>query len=348
MSREYPMPDLPEDGALGRRAHGEARRTRARRSIEEYVLLLVCMAGALGIAPFAINRLLLAETLLGAVDASISVVMASLAVFVWRTRRIRLASVVLSFVCVSGMVTVVYLKGPSLVYWAYPTMATAFFLLTEREAIAINVLAMAALAPALLPRMTGSEFSSIQVTLALTTLFAYIFAALTSSHRRQLSLLVMKDALTGVGNRRAFEEKVIEVMAARRRTGQAASLLSLDLDHFKNVNDTHGHETGDRILCRVSELIVSRIRITDGLFRVGGEEFVVIAVGADLAAASRLAEQIRLLVEKSRLLPDQPLTVSFGVAELAVDRTAAECIRRADSALYEAKRSGRNAVRVAS
>jgi diguanylate cyclase (GGDEF)-like protein len=322
--------------------------TLPKRSTEEYIVLLVCMAGAIGIAPFAMSRFQHGELLLSGIEATIVGVMGSLAVFVWRTRRIRPASVFLSIVCLVGMVAVVHLKGPSLIYWAYPTMVTAFFLLTEREAIAIDLLTLAALATALFPRMSGVEFSSILVTLALTTLFAYIFAALTSSHRRELSLLARKDALTGVGNRRAFEEKVVEVVAARRRTGQATALLALDLDNFKDVNDTHGHSAGDRVLCGVSQLILSRIRLTDGLFRVGGEEFVVVAVGTSLAGATHLAEQIRLLVEASRLVPGHPITVSLGVAELSDDLTAVACIRRADAALYEAKRSGRNTVRVAS
>lgn len=318
-----------------------------KRSSEEYILLTVCIAGMLGILPFAITRFLGSEWLVGALDAALIVTMASLGVLVWRTRRVRLASVLLSIVCMSGLVAIVHLKGPSLVYWAFPTMATAFFLLTHREAITINLLAIAALAPVLLPQMTGAEFSAILITLALTSLFAYIFTARSAYHRQQLSLLARKDALTGAGNRRAFDERVIEVMSARKRTGQRASLLTLDLDHFKDVNDTHGHETGDRILCRVTELILSRIRITDGLYRIGGEEFVVVAIGADLAAAARLAEQLRLLVETSTLLPDRRVTLSFGVAELTDGLTGADCLRRADSALYEAKRAGRNAVRTA-
>ena len=93
----------------------------------------------------------------------------------------------------------------------------------------------------------------------------------------QLSLLIRKDPLTGVGNRRALEEKLDEYTASQQRTKIVASLIMIDLDHFKNINDVYGHIVGDQVLIKLTEIINSRIRISDNLYRFGGEEFVIIA-----------------------------------------------------------------------
>jgi len=116
----------------------------------------------------------------------------------------------------------------------------------------------------------------------------------------------------------------------------------LDLDHFKKVNDIHGHAVGDQTLKRVTEIINLRIRVTDSLYRIGGEEFVVVLEGADLHHAAHLAEQLRTLVHANELVPDQAVTISLGVAELKEGETPNDWVHRADAALYRAKDAGRN------
>ncbi|MEN8257148.1 MAG: GGDEF domain-containing protein [Thermodesulfobacteriota bacterium] len=316
-----------------------------KRTSEEHVLLTVCVVGTLGIAPFAVCRFIGQEWLLGTIDSFIVTTMVVLGLFAWHKKRVRLASILLSVCSMAGLFMVVHLGGPSLIYWAYPVMATVFFLLTQREAIIIDLLAMAALAPAIQPHMANMEFAGILVNMVLIMVFAYIFADRTRHQRQQLALLATEDSLTGAGNRRAFDAKLNEILAAKPRTRQPVSLLALDLDHFKSINDTYGHETGDEILCKITSIIQERIRVSDGLYRIGGEEFVVIAVGANLSDGARKAEQLRLLVGQCGLLADRPVTISLGVAEINEGETGTECLRRADNALYEAKRAGRNTIR---
>jgi diguanylate cyclase (GGDEF)-like protein len=123
--------------------------------------------------------------------------------------------------------------------------------------------------------------------------------------------------------------------------------LLLDLDHFKKVNDAHGHAVGDQTLKRVTEIINLRIRVTDSLYRIGGEEFVVVLEGQDAMHAKHLAEQLRTLIQANELVPDQPVTISTGVAEIAQDETASSWLGRADGALYRAKHAGRNTTSIA-
>jgi diguanylate cyclase (GGDEF)-like protein len=124
----------------------------------------------------------------------------------------------------------------------------------------------------------------------------------------------------------------------------AASILVLDLDHFKDINDTHGHGKGDQILVQVTEIVSANIRVTDDLYRLGGEEFVVIAMGASRDAGTKLAEQLRGSIEASKLLSDRRVTISLGVAEFKEGESYENWLDRADAALYEAKRAGRNRV----
>ncbi len=325
----------------------DTNKPRVKRTSEEHILLTVCLVGTLGIAPFAVSRLLAQQWLLGAIDSFIVTTMFMLGLFVWQKRRVRLASIFLSICSMGGLIAVVHLKGPSLIYWAYPVMATVFFLLAQREAVIIDLLAMVALAPAIVGPMSKTEFASVLVTMGLVTMFAYIFADRTRYQRQQLALLATEDPLTGAGNRRAFEVKLNEILAAKQRHRQPVSLLVLDLDLFKSINDTYGHEKGDQILCQITNIIQERIRATDRLYRIGGEEFVVIAMDANLSAGARQAEQLRVLVEKRSLLADRPVTISVGVAEINDGETGAEWLKRADNALYEAKGAGRNTIRMA-
>lgn len=268
----------------------------------------------------------------------------SLGLFVWQKRKVRLASFLLGVFCMAGLIAVVHLKGPSLLYWAHPVMVIPFFLLRPREAVIIDILTMTALVPVLLPQIPKMELATVLVTMLLSMVSAYIFANLTRKQHQRLRLLATKDPLTGTGNRRAFDVKINEILVARQRNRQAVSLLVVDLDFLKAINDTFGHATGDKILCQVTNIIVKMIRVTDSLYRIGGDEFVVIAMDANLAAGITLAEKLRQQIDTSALLAGRSVTISVGVVEINEGETGMECLKLADNALYEAKKVGRNRV----
>lgn len=315
-----------------------------RRSSEEYILLTICACTTFAIAPFAVIRLLGQEWLLAGIDSFLVMATISLGLFVWQKRKVRLASFLLAVFCMAGLIAVVHLKGPSLLYWAHPVMVIPFFLLRPREAVIIDILTMTALVPVLLPHIPKMELATVLVTMLLSMVSAYIFANHTRKQHQQLRLLATKDPLTGAGNRRAFDVKINEILVARQRNRQAVSLLVVDLDFLKTINDTFGHPTGDQILCQVTNIIQKMIRVTDGLYRIGGDEFVVIAMDANLAAGIKLAEKLRQQIETSALLAGRSVTISVGVVEIEEGETGMECLKLADNALYEAKKVGRNRV----
>jgi diguanylate cyclase (GGDEF)-like protein len=163
-----------------------------------------------------------------------------------------------------------------------------------------------------------------------------------------LADLARRDALTGLANRRAFEESLRRELFRARRSGGALAVVVLDLDHFKRVNDSHGHQTGDRVLVEVAARAERALRAEDLLARTGGEEFTALLPGATLEAAAEVAERVRRAVAEEEIaVPGGALraTVSLGCAALsAEERDAAALIARADARLYDAKRAGRNRV----
>ena len=159
------------------------------------------------------------------------------------------------------------------------------------------------------------------------------------------------DVLTGLSTRRHLLDQGVEELRRAQRLGHGVSVLVIDVDHFKRVNDRYGHHVGDVVLATLAGLVRDGLRRIDSIGRLGGEEFAVIMPGADAARAVEVAERIRQRVAQQRLdVNDQQLsvTVSIGVAECVVEQDLlAEALDRADAAMYRAKQAGRNQVRTA-
>jgi two-component system cell cycle response regulator len=156
------------------------------------------------------------------------------------------------------------------------------------------------------------------------------------------------DALTGVPNRRSFDQALVQETARARRYGSALGVVVLDIDHFKKINDTHGHHGGDEVLRAFAKTVAGELREGDVLFRYGGEEFVALLPYADQAGAVKAAERLVKAVGASPVRVGSAMvnvTTSAGVAALAgSDADGLSMVARADNALYEAKRNGRNRV----
>jgi diguanylate cyclase (GGDEF)-like protein/PAS domain S-box-containing protein len=159
----------------------------------------------------------------------------------------------------------------------------------------------------------------------------------------ELRNLAVTDTLTGVWNRRHGTELLAADLSARR-PGQALSLLMLDIDHFKTINDTFGHQAGDHVLIEIASRLRRSLRGSDMVARWGGEEFVVLLRDCALPDALRLAEDIRAAIAELPFGAMGSLTVSVGVAEARAGEDLPTWLERADQALYRAKRSGRNEV----
>jgi len=167
------------------------------------------------------------------------------------------------------------------------------------------------------------------------------------AHFEQMKFLATRDALTGLYNQRYFWEVLADEVNRSRRYRSSLSLLFLDLDHFKQVNDNYGHAIGDAVLQQVSRIIQQSIRGSDQFFRYGGEEFAIILPQTSKKRAAHLAERLRQhLADHSLDLNGQHLrvTISIGVSALKGKMTPEDLLQRADDSLYRAKQAGRNRV----
>ncbi|MFH1035810.1 MAG: sensor domain-containing diguanylate cyclase [Pseudomonadota bacterium] len=193
--------------------------------------------------------------------------------------------------------------------------------------------------------------ATLQANLAICALVTLLVVLLNRKtvhyFHDKLAAMALHDELTGCANRRSFAIFLAQLTAQIRRQPEGLSALLVDMDHFKDVNDRHGHLVGDRVLQQMAAFLKTHIREWDVLCRWGGEEFLILLKGADLAQAREIAEHLRQGVEAARFGPEPPsipVTVSIGVAQWEGGDNEASLVGRADRALYRAKEGGRNRV----
>ena len=175
-------------------------------------------------------------------------------------------------------------------------------------------------------------------------LYGVILSDITEqeAYKKELELLAVNDTLTNIGNRRFFHLKLDEQIALSQRYNYPFSMIILDIDFFKQVNDNYGHDMGDKVLVEYTKLISAVLRKGDVFCRIGGEEFILILPHTTKDRAYMLAQKLREYVENHKEI--LPITMSFGVAEYQKGDDAASVYKRVDLALYKAKETGRNKV----
>ena len=317
------------------------------RSIKETLLLLLSGLLAVAVTPLAILRLLDEHWTLVFVDAGFACIMALLFLFVYVSRRTRTAGILIALSFISAALMSPLLLGPSEIFWAYPALVVAYFMLDTRQATILTAGFVGCFLAIVWDKLPAIHLMKICLTLVTTVLLAHAFSLTNRRQLQALRQMANVDPLTGAGNRRAQGLKLDTLQAIFRRNQTTASLLIFDIDHFKQINDVHGHIVGDQVLIDLCDLLRRHTRATESLYRYGGEEFVLVAEQTDLEAATNLAEKLRTLVAQALFAAGVELTVSIGVAELRPGENREGWLRRADAALYRAKKLGRNRVVVA-
>jgi len=161
----------------------------------------------------------------------------------------------------------------------------------------------------------------------------------------RLQQLALKDTLTGLGNRRFFDDAFAKAVLLAERKQQAGALLLLDLDNFKQVNDNYGHHTGDDVLVAVADAMRATLRASDNLFRFGGDEFAVLLTGEDAPSAELVAHRVIKSIAQMHICEKYQVSASAGLVAFDGGMVAKDLFTLADEALYTAKMSGKNAVR---
>lgn len=203
------------------------------------------------------------------------------------------------------------------------------------------------LAPLRPPGLWVVHAFNVAVVFAMAAYTANYYYGTVRRAERQLAALAATDPLTGLSNRRSLLDRAEQALAQTHRTDQPMALVLADIDHFKHINDTHGHEVGDRAIVHVATLLAHCCRAQDMAARWGGEEFLILLPATTGSAAAVLAERLRDAVAAQPLPHDGSaiaVTLSLGVAEVLAQESLGTAIARADRALYRSKETGRNRV----
>jgi diguanylate cyclase (GGDEF)-like protein len=327
-------------------ANPSTTRERLRTDFRFAVVSLFSVVAIAGVLPFSIYRFASGNSIAGAVDLGIVLSILGGAVHAWRGGDVARVGLLIVIACTGGCVTIGALTGLPGLLWTYPVLLANYLLVSPGRALVVSILAVGL--SVLLDRglHAGMLMTTYATTASVVSAFSYIFAHRTERQRARLQALATRDPLTGAYNRRAMDHELALAVEAHRRHGAPFALVLLDLDEFKRINDAHGHEAGDAVLVELTRLLQRHFRKLDRIYRLGGEEFVVLLSGAETRSLAAVCESLRARIERDLRHGDAAITVSAGVAALGKDETPTQWLARADAALYRAKGAGRNRVEV--
>ncbi len=232
-------------------------------------------------------------------------------------------------------------------YWVYPLLVALPVLLKTRVSVWLGILVGLIVTPFVWMRFDTNTAIIVCLSMAHTWLISAWLMYAVSQQSRKLSELAVTDPLTGAYNRRRLQGEARDALQTWQRYRRPATLLLMDVDHFKSVNDEHGHEVGDRALRSLVEVLNQRLRRLDQVFRFGGEEFVALLAETDEVRAVHVAEELRAHIAQIDIVPECRITVSVGVCDVTQADSVDHWLNMCDRALYQAKGAGRNQVVIA-
>ncbi|MDX1569464.1 MAG: GGDEF domain-containing protein [Xanthomonadales bacterium] len=344
MAFRAPLPDSDASRPGGKSA------SLLGRLQQEFDLAILTVFGgisAIAVAGFAVYRFLTGSIIGGVVDCGITLGLGAVVVYGWRGNNVGRAGAIFVGFAVMACLASAFVFGGTSTYWAFLVLSISFVVTGVRIALVANIVLIVAIAaqPALFSNLP--ERMIFAVTALLVTAYGWIFKSRYDTQRRALEAMATQDPLTHAGNRRIMNQHLANAVQARNSPGRTPAVLAvLDLDRFKQVNDTLGHEAGDRVLVRLAEIVRERLRRSDGLYRLGGEEFVVLLNDTTLTEARPVLDDLHRLFGEAMQGTATPVTVSIGAAALWDDEEWEHWLRRADEAMYRAKQLGRDRVEV--
>lgn len=297
-------------------------------------------------SPLAINNFVQGRLLLGAVSFAI------VGIFFFTAWSIHFRQKFYPALILFGLIpAILYFLVISLlnqgfigVLWCYPAVVVFYFILPERMAWLANTIMLLITLPLCWMLFDHSLTIRITATLILVSTLTAIFTNVITRQSEKLQRQAVTDPLTGALNRTLLDDVMSQAVAQSRRSNLPMSVVLLDLDGFKFINDKHGHEAGDQVLQAVTNILQSRCRAVDRLFRMGGEEFMLFLYNTSREGGLTIANELCRNIEAANLLEGHPVTISGGIATLLPDEGWQEMMIRGDKCLYEAKTAGRNKI----
>ena len=322
-------------------------RTIVARCQDNYRLTSILALGLLTaatIVPLGFVRLAAGQPMMALVDLGAAAMILSSAAYAWRGGSATVAGSFLVVCCSVAVVAASAWTGTGGLLWTYLVMVGNFMLADRRVALAANFVLVLVTPFVNAALADGFVLSAFLSTSVLLTVHTFVVIRWAERQRDRLREMATMDSLTGVANRRTMEVDLREAVRAHQRLQLPAAVAVLDLDHFKHINDTHGHDAGDRALVAFTTLVQGEIRKRDRLFRFGGEEFVLLLPATDADGAATALRKLCSLVRAQPLACGTPLRVSIGASLLRPADDWTTWLSRADAELYQAKRTGRDRV----
>lgn len=312
--------------------------------IRELVFRISTIVTPMALAPSILFNWYLQLQVLALIEVVLCALCVLNSVLLIRFNR-RLASPMITLLVSFAILMATVLSGLyAMIYWAYAFPVAIYLLVGARESLILNLgwwLVCTLMAAFVLSPLAAISYSGGHIS---TCVFLHIMFSILSHHEAQLKELAVRDPLTHALNRRAMFEYMEEAILSHNRYGVVSSLVILDIDKFKDINDTFGHREGDQVLVNLVKVLDQRIRCTDRVCRYGGEEFIILLPNTTREQAFIVADAIRDHVAETHLTLKRKVTISCGVAEVRQGDVLKEWIHRGDMALYEAKNAGRNRV----
>lgn len=305
----------------------------------------VTLVSMLIVTPFSLNNFIQGRYLLGGVTLVVCVLCLLNAWLCYRGRYhegINLFGIAPAITI--AIVTTIHELGVVASYWAYLGVLAIYFILPEKRAWIANIIFIIIVFPVAWGALDQAVAIRFFVVLLGASFFAFLSMGEITKQHYMLKEQAVTDTLTSLYNRSILQSSLEHAIHQSARTNTAMTLIMLDLDHFKKINDEYGHEVGDSVLKSVGELLKKFFRESDMVFRIGGEEFLVLLHNTDVSKGVNIAEKLRVKLEQLSLIPGHVVTISVGVSGLQPDMGWKEWMKLSDDNLYCAKSNGRNQV----
>lgn len=307
----------------------------------------ITIAAILIVSPFTVYNLLQGKWMLGLCSTFILCVISYTA---WNTLAGRL-SYKLNFVFLTPAILTFFwvsIEQQQVIglLWCYPALAMMYFVLPERLARFANLVFLIVVVPRVFMVFDMPIALRAMATLISLSIFCIIFIRRLNAQQLELENSAATDPLTGLSNRMNLDRTLDNAIEQSHTQVSPLSILSLDLDYFKKVNDQYGHSAGDKVLEIFGGVLVKQTASSDELFRLGGEEFLVMLNDTGSKGAVRVAEKIHAGLAENQPLDGMKVTVSIGIATLKSGENRHDLLQRSDDNLYQAKSSGRNRTQI--
>lgn len=305
----------------------------------------VSVVSFLILLPFGINNFAQGRTIGGIITISVSMLFAINAYVGLRGRYslyLNLYGVIPAFTlgAANALLTLQVIGS----YWSYLCVFAIYFILPFKYSKYANAAFLIAIIGAAWLSLEFTIFIRFSVVLVGASMFIFISKRETTKAQMLLREQAVTDSLTGIFNRVQMPENLQDAILKYSKNGVKSTLCIVDIDHFKTINDNYGHDAGDKVLVGLTACIQSMVSRKDILFRIGGEEFLILMADTNIIEGSIRAEALRSTVEKLPLLDNHQVTISIGVSEVRTDYDWKIWMKCSDEKLYLAKENGRNQV----